>query len=235
MPAIPSRAAMRMRTFVLLMVAASALLLPDKARPQAPDMTDIGASIDIASKRMHGPTHPKEYACTEGTVVLIIDVDQHGHPVSATVEKSSRTPQLDQAALSAAKEWKFNPAVVHGELAAGRVRVPVDFAVDADTCWSDISPGSAATPDRQSSRSAQWPDIVEARKLTGNVTLLVSVTEQGSMDSVMPESSSGYREIDQAAVDAAPQRYVPAKDSNGKPVRSVVRVPMTYGSTGFRN
>lgn len=226
---------MRMRTFVLLTVAANALLLSDKAWPQAPNMTDIGASIDIASKRTYGPVHPKEYACTEGTVILIIDVDPRGHPVSATVEKSSRTPQLDQAALNAAKEWKFNPAVVHGELAAGRIRVPVDFAVDTDTCWDDIPPGSPATPDRYSSRRAEWPDIVEARKLTGDVTLLVSVTEQGSMDSVTPESSSGYSEIDQAAIDAAPQRYVPAKDSNGKPVRSVVRVPMTYGSTGFRN
>lgn len=226
---------MRMRIFVLLPFVASALLLSDKAWPQAPDMTDIGASIDIASKRMHGPIHPKEYACTEGTVILIIDVDRHGQPVSATVEKSSRTPQLDQAALNAAKEWKFNPAVVQGELAAGRIRVPVDFAVDADTCWNDIPPRSPATPDRYSSRAAEWPAIVEARKLTGEVILLVSVTEQGSMDSAKPESSSGYREIDQAAVDAAPQRYVPAKDSDGKPVRSVVRVPMTYGSTGFRN
>ena len=235
MPAVASRAAMRMRTFVLLTVATSTLLLPDKAWPQAPHMTDIGASIDIASKRMHGPIHPKEYACTQGTVVLIIDVDRHGRPVSATVEKSSRTPQLDRAALNASKDWKFNPAVVRGELAAGRIRIPVDFAVDADTCWNDIPPGSPATPDRYSSRSAEWPDIVEARKLAGEVTLLVSVTEQGSMDSVTPESSSGHREIDQAAVDAAPQRYVPAKDSNGKPVRSVVRVPMTYGSNGFRN
>ena len=226
---------MRMRTFVLLMVAASALLLPDKARPQAPDMTDIGASIDIASKRTHGPIHPKQYACTQGTVVLIIDVDRHGQPVSATVEKSSRTPQLDQAALNATKEWKFTPAVVQGELAAGKVRIPVDFAADADTCWNDIPPGSPATPDRFSSRSAEWPAIVETGKLTGEVTLLVSVTEQGLVESVKPESSSGDREIDQAAVDAVPQRYVPAKDSNGKPVRSVVRVPMTYGSTGFRN
>lgn len=225
---------MRMRT-VLLAVAASALLLPDTAWPRSPDMADVGASIDIASKRLHGAIHPKEYACTEGTVVLIVDVDRHGRPVSAKVEKSSRTPQLDQAALSAAKEWEFNPAVVHGEPAAGRVRIPVDFTVDVDTCWNDIPPGSPATPDRYSSRLAEWPDIVEVEKLTGEVILLVSVTEQGSADSVMPESSSGYREIDQAAVDAAPQKYVPAKDSNGNPVRSVVRVPMTYSSNGFRN
>ena len=235
MPVVPSRAAMRMRTLILLTVAASALLLPDKARPQAPDMADIGASVDISSKRMHGPIHPKEHACTEGTVILIIDVDRHGRPVSATVDKSSRTPQLDQAALDAAKEWKFNPAVVQGELAAGRIRVPVDFAVDADTCRNDIPPGSPATPDRHSSRAAEWPDIVATGKLTGEVALLVSVTEQGSMDSVTAESTSGYREIDQAAVDAAPKKYVPAKGSDGEPVRSVVRVPMTYGSTGFRN
>ena len=58
---------------------------------------------------------------------LIVDVDANGNVTNVTVEKSSRNRDLDRAAMQAARKWRFNPAVINGQKAASRVRVPVDF------------------------------------------------------------------------------------------------------------
>ena len=62
-----------------------------------------------------------------GTVILIISVDAQGNVTDVEVEKSSRNRDLDRAAMQAARRWRFNPSIVNGQPAPGRVRVPVDF------------------------------------------------------------------------------------------------------------
>ena len=103
---------------------------PPPPPPPPPQATpDIGASIDISSKNMNPPRYPPAAARAgiEGTVILIIDVDANGNVTNVAVEKSSRNRDLDRAAMEAARKWRFNPSVVNGQKAAGRVRVPVDF------------------------------------------------------------------------------------------------------------
>jgi protein TonB len=101
---------------------------PAPPAPPAP-VQDIGASVDISSKNMNPPRYPPSAARAgiEGTVILIIDVDASGNVTNVSVEKSSRNRDLDRAAMEAARKWRFNPSVVNGQKAAGRVRVPVDF------------------------------------------------------------------------------------------------------------
>jgi protein TonB len=103
---------------------------PPPAPPAPPQpQQNIGASVDISSKNMNPPKYPPAAARSgiEGTVILIIDVDANGNVVDVSVEKSSRNRDLDRAAIAAAKTWRFNPSLVNGQKAAGRVRVPVDF------------------------------------------------------------------------------------------------------------
>ena len=103
---------------------------PPPAPPAPPQATpDIGASIDISSKNMNPPQYPPAAlrAGIEGTVILIVDVDANGNVTNVAVERSSRNRDLDRAAMQAARRWRFNPSVVNGQPAAGRVRVPVDF------------------------------------------------------------------------------------------------------------
>ncbi|TWH15115.1 energy transducer TonB [Pseudoxanthomonas taiwanensis] len=103
---------------------------PSPPAPPAPP-TDIAASVDISSKNMNPPRYPPAAARAgiEGEVILIIDVDANGNVTNVTVEKSSRNRDLDRAAMEAARKWRFNPAVVDGQKAAGRVRVPVNFTL----------------------------------------------------------------------------------------------------------
>ena len=103
---------------------------PPPAPPAPPQATpDIAGSIDTSSKAMNPPQYPPAAlrAGIEGTVYLIVDVDANGNVTNVTVEKSSRNRDLDRAAMQAARKWRFNPAVINGQKAASRVRVPVDF------------------------------------------------------------------------------------------------------------
>jgi protein TonB len=66
----------------------------------------------------------------EGTVLLLVLVDEHGKPVQVKVEQSSGYPLLDKSAreqvLSA---WQFQPAVIDGHAVKAWARVPVSFAL----------------------------------------------------------------------------------------------------------
>ncbi|WP_157722838.1 energy transducer TonB, partial [Stenotrophomonas pictorum] len=103
---------------------------PSPPAPPAPPV-DIQASVDISFKNMNPPRYPPAAfrAGIQGEVILIIDVDANGNVTNVSVEKSSRNRDLDRAAMEAARKWKFNPAQSGGAKAAGRVRVPVNFAL----------------------------------------------------------------------------------------------------------
>ncbi|UXW12682.1 energy transducer TonB [Xanthomonas oryzae] len=94
--------------------------------------SDIGASVDISSKNMNPPKYPPAAfrAGIQGEVILIVDVDANGNVTNVSVEKSSRNRDLDRAAMDAARKWKFNASTVNGQKAAGRARVPVNFALN---------------------------------------------------------------------------------------------------------
>ncbi|OLH15172.1 energy transducer TonB, partial [Xanthomonas oryzae] len=94
--------------------------------------SDIGASVDISSKNMNPPKYPPAAfrAGVQGEVILIVDVDANGNVTNVSVEKSSRNRDLDRAAMDAARKWKFNASTVNGQKAAGRARVPVNFALN---------------------------------------------------------------------------------------------------------
>jgi protein TonB len=98
--------------------------------PQPP--SSIEASVDISSKNMNPPRYPPAAfrAGIQGEVILIIDVDANGNVTNVSVEKSSRNRDLDRAAMDAARKWSFRSAESGGKKVAGRVRVPVNFALN---------------------------------------------------------------------------------------------------------
>lgn len=90
-------------------------------------------TVDQASRALHPPRYPAE-ALKEGktgVVVLVVSVDAQGGVTNTRVERSSGDARLDLAAQEAATRWQFRPALKAGKAVAGRVRVPVEFALDA--------------------------------------------------------------------------------------------------------
>ncbi|MGN7726188.1 TonB family protein [Luteimonas sp. 22616] len=108
----------------------------DKAPPQA----------DVAANLLAPPKYPADAAANRitGKVVLIVDVAADGSVTDARVEKSEPAGVFDQVSLDAVKSWKFKPAVENGKPVAGRVRVPVNFAMDRDEGDKAGAPGGNA-------------------------------------------------------------------------------------------
>ena len=63
----------------------------------------------------------------EGNVTLRIDVDANGLPSDVDYAHRSGNRALDRAALVAARNWRFQPAIRNGEPVASTVTVPVAF------------------------------------------------------------------------------------------------------------
>ena len=63
----------------------------------------------------------------EGGVSLRVMLTASGVVSSVTVEKPSGSELLDAAAVSAVKQWQFNPAMHQGEPAASVTTVPIEF------------------------------------------------------------------------------------------------------------
>lgn len=63
----------------------------------------------------------------QGKVLLKVLVGADGSPLEITVQKSSGSRLLDQAAIDAVKTWKFNPGSKGGHPVQGYALVPFDF------------------------------------------------------------------------------------------------------------
>lgn len=66
----------------------------------------------------------------EGTVVLHILVSEKGITEKVTVAKSSGVKSLDHSAVSALRDWKFQPAMRNGKPTALLVRKVINFRID---------------------------------------------------------------------------------------------------------
>jgi len=76
------------------------------------------------------PPYPEEArdALVQGTVELMVSVDETGKVMAVHLFKSSGDPPLDQSALQTVKtEWRFHPATVGGIAIASQILVPIHF------------------------------------------------------------------------------------------------------------
>lgn len=62
-----------------------------------------------------------------GTVMVRAQLDANGNPVDVEVVERSGSRDLDRAALTAVRKWRFEPAVRNGKAVSSTVQVPVDF------------------------------------------------------------------------------------------------------------
>ncbi len=63
----------------------------------------------------------------EGEVVLAIEILENGHVGAAVVMESSGYKILDDAALKAIKDWRFQAATLDGKAFRSCVQLPVNF------------------------------------------------------------------------------------------------------------
>jgi protein TonB len=64
----------------------------------------------------------------EGTVLIDASIDEHGRVTAARVSRS--VPLLDQAALTAVRQWVFTPARLNGQPVGVSITVTVEFRLE---------------------------------------------------------------------------------------------------------
>lgn len=98
----------------------------ESARPAVP------ANRDARALNQPAPEYPAaaQRSGQEGTVIVRVDVDANGSPVDVEIAQSSRSRDLDRAALRAVRGWTFEPAIRDGQPVASSVQVPVDFRLE---------------------------------------------------------------------------------------------------------
>jgi len=63
----------------------------------------------------------------EGTVLLLVLVQENGLPAQVSIKQSSGSSLLDKAAINAVKNWKFVAAQRYGNNIVANVIVPIKF------------------------------------------------------------------------------------------------------------
>ncbi|MGD0143761.1 MAG: TonB family protein [Rhizomicrobium sp.] len=199
---------------------------PATAPPAAIGNAPI-CSIDIYS--------PAALAAGEqGSVALSFRIGTDGSPKNVTVSATSGYPDLDQAAVACAAQWKYRPAMQDGR------PVEVDWkAIVKYSMAPSINPPSVITDDSNPTAVAQgrspagtpkaianahncaskfYPPAAIAGHEEGDVGIAFLVATDGSTEKILVYSTSGYPDLDQAALTCAAQwKYRPATQ-NGKPV-----------------
>jgi periplasmic protein TonB len=142
-PVTPAPVAAPSPVPALVEAAAPAAPAPAAITPPGPAASEPRASAPAAAPatppafgaaylRNPPPRYPPDArrSGAEGTAVLRVWVGADGQPTRVEIDRSSGHRALDDAALSAVRNWRFVPAQRGGEAVEGVVTVPLVFRLD---------------------------------------------------------------------------------------------------------
>jgi TonB family protein len=97
-------------------------------RPDEQGFYRVGGEI-TPPRRFGNPTYPPEAqtAGINGAVAVEISLNEQGLITDATVIRS--VPLLDEAALKAVREWRYDPVMVNGKPVPAKMTVTVNFTL----------------------------------------------------------------------------------------------------------
>lgn len=147
-----------------------ALLLPEPAVAYAQEQPLAAGSdgVPIPKKTKHvQPVYPQEALeqGLRGIVILDLVVDTEGRVEEMHIIRS--IPGLDEAALAAARQWRYEPVKVDGRPVRVRVTVPITFALKLPEITRD-----RGIPEIRQGVTPVWPDDARGGgRATADVTL----------------------------------------------------------------
>jgi len=109
------------------------MVMPPEAAAR-PSPRDASPAENLEYRKTYPPKYPLEAikAHQQGKIVLAVHVDADGAPESAEVH-SAEPPEaagiFGDASITAAMQWRFNPAMKNGKAIAGDVMVPFEFSL----------------------------------------------------------------------------------------------------------
>ncbi|MBD2740892.1 TonB family protein [Coleofasciculus sp. FACHB-1120] len=169
------------------------------------------AQLEEDNKAIEDLQKASELFATQGNpnqskeALLSIDVDDKGNVTNVRVSRSSGSRELDEAAVRAARNWKFSSSSGKRE----GVRASVDFQLEGSQRSRERREHRRRLESASSDRSSEAltprrlrvaPSSAES---SGSAMLSFDVDDKGNVTNVRLSRSSGSRELDEAAVRAA--------------------------------
>jgi len=205
-------------------------------KPAAPAASPSKPSEIISYRRMRPPRYPPSAvrAGVQGKVVVNVIVGTDGMPASAEVfgiEPPSAV-ELGGAAIAAAAQWRYNPALREGKPVAASLFVPVDFFLKPDHGEKPVEPDpmrSLPTSYRKLTTPI-YPATAVANRVSATVFVRAEIAADGSLGSarveqVLPDSAA---ELGEAALEAVKQWQFSPEVVAGVPCAATVRIPFEF-------
>ena len=139
------------------------------------------------------------------------------------VEVLKGDPILAEAAVEAAKQWKFKPFIRGGRPVKVSTEIPFDFAAPLP------APGDSTYVEPIKVQKADYPLKARREQLQGEVRLKILISEAGDVESV--EVLYGDPIFAEAAVDAVKKWKFKPYIRDGKPVKISTEIPFDFAFT----
>jgi protein TonB len=114
-------------------VAAPAASGPASAQePVAPHQPVVLAGeLSVSCPERTPPSYPKQSLRLgeQGKTVLLVELDELGTVAQVSVKSGSGFPRLDEAAMSAVRNWRCNPAKRNGVAVRSLALQPFNFTI----------------------------------------------------------------------------------------------------------
>ncbi|MGZ5453892.1 MAG: energy transducer TonB [Candidatus Aminicenantales bacterium] len=181
------------------------------------------------------PVYPEEARKTgvEGVVILEAKADEEGNVVDARILRS--IPVLDQAALDAVKQWKYEPLIIDGKARKVLFTVTVRFAFkegDKSKTLDKFAQGAVKVegdikpPKLIKEVAPVYPEVARLAEVQGVVILGIKTDEEGRVKDAIVLRSIPL--LDQAAIDSVRQWVYEPMIIDGKAVSVVFTVTVRF-------
>ncbi|MCI0470857.1 MAG: energy transducer TonB [Candidatus Aminicenantes bacterium] len=204
---------------------------PDKAG-NAEEPQRIATLIKPKLINMVKPVYPEKAlkGQLEGKVLLEVATDSAGNVADLTIAKGHH-PLLNDAAVAAVKQWKYEPWLVNGKPMPVKFTVVINFSLNDEKKKEQVkieAPLDAASlkdkPKLMKKVDPVYPAEAKKKNLSGKVVLEGVIDKQGDVADIT--QATGHPILIQAAMEALKQwKYEPFfKDGKPKEVKFTVEL-----------
>ena len=197
------------RTVVFtLLVLTAAAPRPARAQSSAPPASSPGPSVPPAGYQPPKPLQRPPLSYPElaklnhitGTLRLLLTVDETGHVSNSELLAGSGSLLLDQVAFDPAiRNWTFQPATLGGKPVTGSYEQEIELKLDPEEQRA-LALRRAALPPTTGTPDPPYPDAARGKALRGRTTLVVTWGDNGLVDRIGLQGSSGSGLLDVTAL-----------------------------------
>ena len=225
-----SRRAVPARSIAMAALAAATLVLPLAAMRPAPQEVTAPRAIHKVNPRY---TDAAKQAKIEGSVELSVEIDKEGKPGIVQVLKTL-DPGLDESAIEAVRQWRWEPGKKDGEPVAVRAQVMIHFSLNPPPGAQKIrvyrvggEAGDVVAPRLLSKVEPAYTPEAKDAGIQGEVELYVEVWPDGKARNVRVEKSLDAG-LDQKAIEAVGQWRFDPGTKGGEPVPVAAQVKILF-------